>query len=225
MQAAGRVERLIAGPAQWRINGVLPLGKPPLVFVEGEQIDTLSQLTSIRHDVRETAEVLLARMVGQWPEEMWREVAAPVIEAANRMPPGWNGAAEVWLLPEHAGRRWHGAYPIAPGIWATDQEIDSSQLHCIGLALILGPHLAGEISAPLVLDGPAYRLRPGHEGAWLEALVNAVVPQVIVASHAEELEYPALTLLDRVRWIQLIEMPRGQGVSALDERSLTRSAR
>ena len=222
---AGRAERLVAGPAQWRVNAVLPPGKPPLVFVDGEQMDVLSRLTSIRHDVRETAEVMIAGMVGEWPEEMWRAVAAPVIVAANRMLLGYRRSAEVWLLPEPAGRLWRAAYPIAPGIWATDQDIVYAQLTCIGLALVLGPHLAGEISAPLVLDGPALRMHPDCVGAFLEALVGAVAPQVIIANHVEQLEYPALTLLDRLRWIQLIESDTHFGVDALDEKALTGTLR
>jgi hypothetical protein len=183
------------------------------------------RLTSIRHDVREAAEGMIARMVGEWPEEMWREVAAPIIAAANRMLYGYRRSAEVWLLPEPAGRLWHGAYPVAPGIWAADRHIDYAQRTCIGLALVLGPHLAGEVSAPLVLDGPALRIHPDCVGAFLEALVGAVVPQVIVANHAQRLEYAALTLLDRVRWIQLIE-PRGQcRVHVLDEKALTGAVR
>lgn len=222
---AGRVERLVAGPAQWRINGVLPPGRPPLVFVDCDQMEILSRLSSIRHDVRESAEAMIAAMVGEWPEEMWRTAAAPVIEAANRLLLGYRRAAEVWLLPEQAGRRWRGAYPIAPGIWAADRDIDYAQLTCIGLALVLGPHLAGETSAPLVLDGPANRLHPDSVGAFLEVLANAVVPQVIIANHAERLEYPALTLLDRLRWIQLVQSDTHFGVDTLDEKALTGTLR
>lgn len=204
VREAGRTERLVAGPAQWRIDEVLPPGRPPLVFVDYELEETIGRLTSIRHDVREEAEVLLARLVGEWPEELWREVADPVIAAADTMLRDVRGDAEVWLLPESAGRLWGGgAYPIAPGIWATDEHIDAMQLTAVGLALLLGPHLAGAVRAPLVLDAPANRFRPDMATGWLEALVTAVVPQVIVASHAELLEFPALTLQDRMRWIEL----------------------
>jgi len=219
VRAAGRAERLIAGPAQWRIDDLLPPGRPPLLFIDGEQMETIARLTSTRHDVRERAEVLLAAMVGEWPEEMWREVAEPVIVAADTILRDVRGGAEVWLLPEGAGRRWGGsAYPIAPGIWATDERIDSTQLTCIGLALLLGPHLAGDVGAPLVLDAPAARFRPDMATGWLEALVTAVVPQVIVASHAEVLEFPALTLQDRMRWIELYMEHGGPGSVAVDGR-------
>jgi hypothetical protein len=219
VRGAGRTERLVAGPAQWRIDELLPPGKPPLLFIDGEQIETIASLTSIRHDVREQAEVLLAGLVGEWPEEMWREVAEPVIVAANTILRDVRGDAEVWLLPEGAGRLWRGgAYPIAPGIWATDERIDSMQLTCIGLALLLGPHLAGDVGAPLVLDAPANRFRPDMATGWLGALVTAVVPQVIVASHAEALEFPALALEDRMRWIELYMEHGGPGSVAVDGR-------
>ena len=219
VREAGRVERLVAGPAQRRIDDVLPPGRPPLLFVDCEQMETVGRLASIRHDVREEAEVMLARMVGEWPEGMWREVAGPVITAGNTILRDVRGDAEVWLLPESAGRTWHGkAYPIAPGIWATDEDIDRMQLACIGLALLLGPHLAGDSSAPLVLDAPASRFDSSMATGWLEALVTAVVPQVIVASHAELLEFPALTLQDRMRWIELYAEHGGPGSVAVDGR-------
>jgi predicted ATPase len=76
-----------------------------------------------------------------------------------------------------------------------------------------------------VLDGPANRLHPDCAGAFLEVLANAVVPQVIIANHAERLEYPALTLLDRLRWIQLIQSDTHYGVDTLDEKALTGTLR
>ena len=161
---SGRATKLAGIAAQRAIEDVLPSGRPPLVLTDCEEIDMISHLASVRHHERELAEKTIAAMVGAWPEEMWREVAGPVIKAANHMLLALDGPSEILLLPEQAARRWGGAYPIAPGIWSTDETMGARRLTCIGLALVLGPHLAGEVSAPLVLDAPVNRMEPGVEG-------------------------------------------------------------
>ena len=180
----------------------------------------ISHLASVRHHERELAERIIAAMVGAWPEEMWREVAGPVIKAANHMLLALNGPSGILLLPEQAGRRWGGAYPIAPGIWSTDETMGARRLTCIGLALVLGPHLAGEVSAPLVLDAPANRMEPFFRDAWLDALAEVDQPQVILTTHECLVEYPALTLLDRVRWFRLVQTTSHCDVHMLDEAAL-----
>jgi AAA domain len=219
---SGRVTKLAGIAAQRAIEEVLPSGRPPLVLTDCEEIDMISRLASIRHDEREMAENTIAAMVGAWPEEMWREVAAPVIKAANHMLLALDGPSEILLLPEQAGRRWDGAYPIAPGIWSTDETMGARRLTCIGLALVLGPHLAGEVSAPLVLDAPVNRMEPGVRDAWLDALAEVEQPQVILTTHECLVEYPALTLLDRVRWFRLVQLRAHYDVHVLDEAALIR---
>ena len=219
---SGRVTKLFGVAAQRAIENMLPSGRPPLVVTDCAEIDLISRLASIRHDERELAEHAIAAMVGAWPEEMWREVAGPVISAANHMLLALNGPSGILLLPEKAGRRWGGAYPIAPGIWSTDETMGARRLTCIGLALVLGPHLAGEVSAPLVLDAPVNRMEPGVGDAWLDALAQVKQPQVILTTHECLVEYPALTLLDRVRWYRLVEATWHGDVRVLDEAALIR---
>jgi len=219
---SGRVTKLTGVAAQRAIEDVLPAGRPPLVVTDCEEIDMIGRLASIRHDEREVAETAISDMVGAWPEEMWREVAGPVIKAANHMLLALDGPSEILLLPEEAGRRWGGAYPIAPGIWSTDETMGARRLTCIGLALVLGPHLAGQVSAPLVLDAPANRMRPDFSDAWLDALAEVEHPQVILTTHECLVEYPALTLLDRVRWFRLVQTPSHYNVHVLDEAALIR---
>jgi len=219
---SGRVTKLAGVAAQRAIEDVLPAGRPPLVVTDCEEIDMIGRLASIRHDEREVAEKVIADMVGAWPEEMWREVAGPVIKAANHMLLALDGPSGILLLPEEAGRRWGGAYPIAPGIWSTDETRGARRLTCIGLALVLGPHLAGQVSAPLVLDAPANRMKPDFSDAWMDALAEVEQSQVILTTHECLVEYPALTLLDRVRWFRLVQTPSHGDVHVLDEAALIR---
>jgi hypothetical protein len=153
---------------------------------------------------------------------MWRGVAGPIIKAANHMLLALDGPSEILLLPERAARPWGGAYPVAPGIWSTDETMGARRLSGIGLALVLGPHLAGEVSAPLVLDAPVTRMEPGIGDAWLDALAEVAQPQVILTTHECLVEYPALTLLDRVRWLRLVQLRAHYDVHVLDEEALIR---
>jgi len=58
--------------------------------------------------------------------------------------------------------------------------------------------------------------------AWLDALAEVDQPQVILATHECLVEYPALTLLDRVRWFRLVQLRAHYDVHVLDEAALIR---
>ena len=47
-------------------------------------------------------------------------------------------------------------------------------------------------------------------------------PQVILTTHECLVEYPALTLLDRVRWFRLVQTTSHYDVHVLDEAALIR---
>ena len=71
-----------------------------------------------------------------------------------------------------------------------------------------------------MLDAPVNRMEPGVGDAWLDALAQVEQPQVILTTHKCLVEYPALTLLDRVRWFRLVQTRSRCDVHVLDEAAL-----
>lgn len=58
--------------------------------------------------------------------------------------------------------------------------------------------------------------------AWLDACAEVIQPQVILTTHECTVKYPALTLLDRVRWYRLVQVRAHYDVHVLDEAALIR---
>jgi hypothetical protein len=221
----GVLRMLRAGAAQRRIDSILPPGTPPIVVVDGEQIETLGHLAAVREDLRQSARDMVVNMAGEWPGESWRTVARPVVRAANHILDTCPGGPEAWLLPESMGREWPGAEEVVPGIWVTRRlHGRENRVMCVGLAMTLGLHLLGDTLAPLVLDDPALRLHPDASG-WLEALAFAPSPQIIIAGSQETLGFPARMLFGRARWMQFWDAPDYRGTDVIGEEDVTKLRR
>jgi hypothetical protein len=205
VQAGTRVKRLERGAAQHYLTDLLPPGRLPHLFSNGEQAEVLGRLASIQPPVSELAEQELAALTGGFPPESWRNVAPAVIAFADRLLAARSrGDDELWLLPESAGRRWPGAYPVVPGIWVSREPTWSTHFCCIGQALSVGLHLSGETRAPLMLDAPAGRMEPRYAAAFLDALAAVAGPQVVVLDNESRIDELSPALWARAHRIYLV---------------------
>ena len=223
-EAAGRKECLERSAAQRRISALLPPGRLPHLFSGGEQCAVLGRLASIRPPVSESAEQELEAITGGFPKQTWRAVAPAIIAFGNCLLASDPGSDELRLLPEAAGRRWSGAYPVVPGVWVTREPEWCTHVNYVGQALGVGLHLSGDTRAPLVLDAPMMRMNPCNKGILLEAMCDVALPQVVVAAHECQIDELAVALWQRVNRIYLVENLRDVGTSLLSEPLVGRRA-
>jgi hypothetical protein len=200
-----RVKRLERGAAQHCLTELLPPGRLPHLFSDGEQAEVLGRLASIQAPVSEIAEQELEALTGGFPPGGWRAMAPAVIAFADRLLSACAPADdELWLLPESAGRRWPGAYPVVPGVWVSREPTSDTHLCCIGHALSVGLHLSGETRAPLVLDAPTGRMEPRYAAAFMDALAEVAGPQVVVLDHESQIDALSPALWARAQRIYLV---------------------
>jgi hypothetical protein len=200
-----RAKRLERGTAQHYLNELLPPGHLPHLFSNGEQAEVLGRFASIRPPVSELAGLELEALSGGFARESWRKVAPAVIAFANRLLAARApGDDELWLLPESAGRRWPGAYPVVPGVWVSREPTWGTHFCCIGHALSVGLHLSGETRAPLVLDAPGSRMEPRYAAAFLDAMAEVAGPQVVVLDHEGQIDELSPALWARAHRIYLV---------------------